>query len=215
MSDDRLGGIALIAGSVAMLVTMAFHPWGHQFTEENYFAMALLNGLVHTLGIASMAISFLGAIALWRRLDAPGRQALAALVVFGISAVAGICAATISGFVAPHLLHRLWESDAADKKYWDAVEHLSWWMNQAFAHVLVLASATSVLLWSLAMLRTRRLSRGVAQYGIVLAPVLILAVGSGHVQLDVHGFGLIVLLQSVWFILVGRDLMRATPMQTQ
>src|ERR1051326_930538 len=79
MSDDRLGGIALIAGSVAMLVTMAFHPWGHQFTEENYFAMALLNGLVHTLGIASIAISFLGAMALWRRLDAPGRPALAAL----------------------------------------------------------------------------------------------------------------------------------------
>ena len=211
MSDDRSGGIALIAGSVAMLVTMAFHPWGHQFTEDNYFAMAMLTRAVHTLAIASMALTFLGGIALWRKLDAPGRQALAALVVFGIAVVAGICAASISGFAAPHLLHRLWESDAADKKYWDAVEHLSWWLNQAFAHVLVLASATSVLLWSLAMLRTRRLSRGVAQYGLVLAPVLMIAVGSGHVQLDVHGFGLIVLLQSVWFILVGRAMMRAAP----
>jgi hypothetical protein len=215
MSDDRLGGIALIAGSIAMLVTMAFHPWGHQFTEDNYFAMSMLNSAVHTLAIASMAISFLGAIALWRRLDAPGRHSLAALVVFAISVIAGISAATISGFVAPHLLHRLWESDAADKKYWDAVEHLSWWMNQAFAHVLVLASATSVLLWSLAMLRTGRLSRGVAQYGIVLAPVLLVAVGSGHVQLDVHGFGLMVLLQSVWFILVGRAMMRAAPTPAQ
>ena len=211
MSDNHLGGIALIAGAIAMLVTMAFHPWGRQFTEQNYFVMSLLNTSVHTLAIASMVVSFLGAMALYRKLDSPGRVALAALVCFAVAVIAGVCAAAISGFVAPHLLHRLWESDVADKKYWDAVEHLSWWMNQAFARVLVLASSTAVLLWSLAMLRLRRLSNGLAIYGVVLAPLVMLMVGSGHVQLDVHGFGAVVVLQSVWFIGIGISLKRLAP----
>ena len=60
-----------------MLITMAFHPTGHQITDDNYFVMMLLNTSVHTLAIAGMVVNFLGAIALWRRLDAPGRWALA------------------------------------------------------------------------------------------------------------------------------------------
>jgi len=192
-----------------MLITMAFHPWGHQFTEENFFAMSLLNSSVHTLGIASMVISFLGALALSHRLDTPNRLALVALVSFAVALCAGLCAATISGFAAPHVLHRMWEADAADKKYWDAIEHLSWWLNQAFARVLVLATAASVLLWSIVMARTRRLSSGLATYGIIFGVAAILTVGTGHVQLGVHGFGAVVILQSVWFIGVGMRLARA------
>jgi len=45
--------------------------------------------------------------------------------------------------------------------------------------------------------------------GIIL--VVILVVATGHVQLNVHGFGAVVLLQAVWFIAVGRELMRDTP----
>src|SRR5213076_2098966 len=117
-----------------------------QFTEQNFFAMSLLNASVHTLGIASALASFLGAIALWRYLDAPGRLSLAALVAFGCATLAGICAATISGFVAPNVLHRLQEAEGADRAYWNAISHLGWWMNQAFARVLVLASSAAMLL---------------------------------------------------------------------
>ena len=41
-----------------------------------------------------------------------------------------------------------------------------------------------------------------------MASVAVLAVGSGHLRLDVHGFGLIVLAQALWFIVVGVLLLR-------
>lgn len=207
MSDDRLGGIALFAGTGALLVTMAAHPTGRDFSTQSQ-GIVLLNMLVHTLGIASMPVSLLGGIALWRRLDDSRRLALSALVFFGLAMVAGTCAATISGFVAPNIIRRMQTAAAGDARYWDAVSHLSWWMNQAFARVLVLATWTAILLWSVAMRRTQRLIPWVANYGLVLAPLVLLVVGLGHIQLDVHGFGAVVLLQSVWFVAAGVGLYR-------
>jgi len=206
MSDNRLGGIALFAGAIALLVTMALHPTGQQIAGS-FHGMELLNMLVHTLGIASMPVSLLGGIVLWKRLDGRGRHALIALVFFAAAMAAGLCAGTISGFVAPNIIRRMQTADA-DAKYWDAVAHLAWWMNQAFARVLVLATWTAILFWSLAIRRTSRLTPWIATYGLVCAPLVLLVVGSGHIQLDVHGFGLVVLLQSVWFLAVGSALYR-------
>jgi hypothetical protein len=213
MSDDRLGGIALIAGTGMLLVTMATHPTGQDIATRSQ-GTVLLNMLVHTLAMASMPVSLLGGIALWKRLDDRSRLALSALVFFGLAMVAGTSAATISGFVAPNIIQRMQSAAAGDAKYWDAVSHLSWWMNQAFARVLVLATWTAIWLWSVAMRRGQSLIPWVANYGLVLAPLVLLVVGSGHIQLDVHGFGAVVLLQSVWFVAAGVGLYRLPAVET-
>ena len=57
--------------------------------------------------VFSLVSAVLGGIALTRRLSGPDRLALAALVVFGFAMIAGMCAATISGFVSPKLRSRL------------------------------------------------------------------------------------------------------------
>ena len=82
-------------------------------------------------------------------------------------------------------------------------------LNQAFARVLVVASSISILLWSATIARSRALALGMGVYGLFLGPATVLAVVSGHLSLDVHGFGLVVLGQAVWFIGVGVLLCRA------
>jgi hypothetical protein len=55
----------------------------------------------------------------------------------------------------------------------------------------------------------RRLARGFAWYGLMASSLIILASLGGHIRLDVHGFGLIWLLQSIWFVVAGCLLMRS------
>ena len=64
MTDQRLGGIALIAGTLGMLVTMAFHPTAHDFAPGAADAGARMIA-VHWLAIAALASGYL-------RMDAHG-----------------------------------------------------------------------------------------------------------------------------------------------
>ncbi len=58
MTDDRMGGIALIAGTAGSIATMILHPSGHNlFAPGQLEPMVRLGVIAHTLGIASMPIS--------------------------------------------------------------------------------------------------------------------------------------------------------------
>ena len=209
MTDDRKGSLALIAGTLGMLATMSIHPSGHELFEPGAFASAARLAVgAHALALASLPLSFLGALALAQRL-APDRLGLAGLVLYGFALVAGMIAAVVSGLVAPELARALLATDAARSEAWQALLHFNHLLNQAFAQVLVVASSAAIVAWSAALVRGVALARGAGYGGLLLGPVIVLALVSGHVQLDVHGFGLIVLAQSAWFLTVGVSLFRA------
>lgn len=79
-------------------------------------------------------------------------------------------------------------------------------VNQAFAKILVGASSVAIGLWSVEMLRSRQMHRPTAIYGCIVALLTLGVLLSGHLRLDVHGFGAVVLGQAVWFILIGNEL---------
>ena len=206
--DDRMGGLALIAGTAGLLLTMSIHPTGEQLISSGRFAWTSFLGVAaHAIGIASVPVLFLGAMALTRRTAEPGRLSLAALVTYACASVAGMIAATMSGFVAPGVAHRMLEASGPAVDQWRILFEYTGRLNQAFALVLVTGSSVAIILWSLAILRTASLMRGAALYGLTIGPVILLAVMSGQLRLHVFGFGLVVLAQAVWFILVGVSLM--------
>jgi hypothetical protein len=61
-------------------------------------------------------------------------------------------------------------------------------------------------LWSVEILRTRRLRRGTGILGCVVAALTLVVLLSGRLRLDVHGFGAVVLAQAVWLVTVGMEL---------
>ncbi len=210
MNDSRLGGTALILGSVGTMVTMALHPTGHDLAAPEHFErVALLAKVVHSLAIASVPVTFLGVLALARRLDGPDRSAIAGLVVFGLAAFSVVVAAVVSGFVTPELMRGHLDADAATKEQLHRVLDLAHELNQGFARVYVVASSAAIALWSVAILRGRGLAKGLGVYGLVLGVAATLGIVSGHLRLDVHGFGAVVLGQAVWWITAGVLLRRA------
>jgi hypothetical protein len=204
MTDDRKGALAIFAGAAGGMITMFLHPHGLNLAGHGEFEpVASLNVFVHTLALASLPVAFLGALALWRRLDSPSRLALAGLVCYALALIAVASAAAMSGFVATGVGRRVLEASPQEVEVWRVLLRYTGEINQAFARIFVYASSTAILLWSAVIVRERTLARGAGVYGYVLGPILILAVGSGHLRLGVHGFGIVVLTESIWFVSAG------------
>jgi len=209
MTDERMSGIALIAGSIASIITMALHPTGHQvLTPGSSKAILQLAVAVHALALLSLPVLFAGAAGLSKYLARAGRLAFAALTFYGFATVAVMNAAVFSGFVATGVAHRILEGGSLASDPWQTLFRYTGDLNQGFALVFVVASSVAILLWSIALLRGGFAQRASALYGCFIASVTMLAVLSGHIRLNVHGFGAIILAQSVWFVWMGIHLLR-------
>jgi hypothetical protein len=209
MTDDRMGGLALIAGSAGSLVTMSLHPTGHDFLATVQFDATAARMIgVHALAIATMPISFLGALALSRRTAAPGRLALAALVAYAFALAAGLVAAGVS-LAVPDIARQMLEAEPAARDRFRLLFGFSGNLIQAFAKVIVAASSAAIVLWSAAVVRGGALPRAAGIYGVVLGAAALLLLASGNLRLDAHGFGLVVLGQAIWFVAVGVAMWRA------
>lgn len=187
-----------------MLLIMLLHPSGRDlFVPGQAESAARMAFLVHSIALLSMPVSFLGALALSRRLASPDRIAVGGIVMYGFAMAAGMMAAVASGLVAPSLAQRAMTAEGPASEMWRAGFQQSGLVNQAFARVLVVAAAAAIVLWSLAIVRGRALGAGLGYYGLLLGAVLILAMAIGRPGLDVHSFGLVMLGQSSWFIAAG------------
>jgi hypothetical protein len=210
MKDNRLGGIALIVGAVSGMITMSLHPvaGAHPITPAQFEKLATLMIGVHVLAIAGVPFSFLGALALMRRLDSPGRLAIAGLVIYSLGLVAVMIAPAMSGLVGTEILRHI-VARAADSEQWRTLMAYNFLINQAFAKIFVVASCSAVALWSLTIVKSRVLPVAIGIYGLLLGPVVVIALFSGALSLDVHGFGLVVFSQAIWFIVAGILLLRS------
>ncbi|WP_420128421.1 hypothetical protein [Longimicrobium sp.] len=193
----------MIAGAVMGLVTMAVHPTG-----GGHAALALA---VHALGLTGATIGFYGGWVLTRRLAARGALSELALAFYGLGAVAALLATVASGFLASDLIAQFAASQGEARAATAAVLRYNGALNQAYAKVLVAASSAAIGLWSMEIVRTRLLRRAAGILGCAVAAVTLLILFSGHLALDVHGFGGVVLGQSIWVIMVGAELRRTKP----
>jgi len=204
MRDDRKSGLTLLMGTAGFLVVMAFHPVRGNFSIFRNIA-------VHSLVLAVLPIMFIGAIGLYRRLAAPDQLGLSGFVLYAFATVAAMNAGVASGFLGSYLVEKI---DAAESEsvtnLWRALFDYNFQVNQAFAMLFMVASSAAILLWSIAILRGRKLGQGLGVYGCVVAAFCIGGILMGYGMTTIHGFGgLVFLSQGVWFFTSGVALSRA------
>jgi hypothetical protein len=209
MKRDAVSGLLLIVGAVTGVLVMAIHPTAHDLLEPGHFGhQARLNALVHGLAVVSIPVLFLGLLGLARKLG-PSDLTSAALVAYAFGGMAILCAAVADGFVATEVIGRMLDAEGASRDtYHTLLSYTSIW-NQAFAKVYVVAMAASLLLWAFAIEKSRRIGRAAGIAGLVIGGALLLAFFAGQLRLNVHGFGIVILLQAVWLIWVGVLLIRS------
>lgn len=207
MTDNRKSGIALIVGSLGGILTMAIHPVAHgSLTAEQVEHLMSLSGVAHSLAMMSTLLLFLGACGLTQSIAKADRISFAAIVTFGFSCVAVLIATAVSGFIVPSIMDLMAHDVSAAAHEWHIVTAGIFQINQAFARIYSVAASIAIILWSVSALRNGGLSRGVAIYGCIISPPIVLGIGIGHLRLDAHGMAAVVLGHAIWFVLVGSQL---------
>ena len=203
MKDNRLGAVALILGALSGMITMSLHPVAgpHPITPAQFERIVPVNIGVHALAIAGVPLLFLGALALSRRLNAVDRLSIAGLVVYSLGLFTVTIAAAMSGFVQTDVIREMIKQHGTPSgEQWHALMAYTFRLNQAFAAISNNASCAAITIWSIVVVKDRLLGIGLGIYGLVLGPAVILLLSLGGLRLDVHGEGLIVFCQAIWFI---------------
>ena len=218
MTNDRLTGLALIAGSAGIIVTLSLHPSGHDlFDPAKFESAARTMTAVHSLGLCSLPVWFIGAFGLSRRVssaDGRGEQlGFAGMVLYGFAAAAMVVAVVFDGLVTPglarHIVDTMGKADQANVALgWKIAFNANGLIDQAFVRVFIVASSAAIVAWSAAMARSRALATGLAVYGCLLGVVTVIALISGQMERSPHIFGMVLIGQATWFVAAGVQLCR-------
>jgi hypothetical protein len=210
LSDRTLGALIGAATLLAILV-MAHHPVASAGNLPDLVAgiarKAVLNGVVHGTLIALLGVLLFAFAEFSARpaLDRP--LARAALLAYAIGAGASMLAALINGVIVGALAQRYGDADAASLEHVRHLLRFCWQANQAFADTGEVARGIGIVLWSCALLRSRR-GVGVGIAGLVLGGVPALLVATGLLQLDLHGAMLALLAAAAWNLAIAVQLVR-------
>lgn len=205
----RSTALALIIPSVVTVAVMALHPTGIDAVRtasaggSNAFV-----GAIHLVAIIAQVALLAGALGLTLIMRERRDVAVGGFVFYAMASVAAICAAVASGFVAPGVLRGLGHADPAVRAAMMSMLGYTGLINQGFAKVDAACSSIAILLWSVAGRDSNPLSRGAVVYGLVIGILTTLAVLANHIQLDVHGFGAVVLAQAIWMVWAASQLLR-------
>lgn len=208
---DRRAALALMTGTVATLVTMSFHPSGADTLHtasaggQNYLVRA-----VHALAIGALPFMTVGMLALTLRMRHWRDLAVLAFVTYSLAIVAILIAAAMSGLVSPALAELRARTPEGEQRMVMQLFHMSGVLNQAFAKIYVVLTGLAFMGWSLAMRAEPEFPRALGVLGILVGLVGIVGVASGHLRLTVHGFGAVVVAQSVWVLWTATVMRRPT-----
>ncbi len=211
MDDEKNAGWMLIVGTLISFVTMAMHPTAHLMLDD-YARYAPRNVFAHGIALVAIPLTLVGYGAVARRLlPYGGAWARLGHACLAVAQGAVGMAAVASGLIATTMVSRILSSTGTAQDLARALLGYTGAINQAFAAVFVVGWSVAVVAWSVAILRGPAFARWLGWYGLVVGAVLLAVTGLGRLRLDVHHFGLIVLVQGVWALAVGAQLVRTLP----
>jgi hypothetical protein len=208
MTDNRLSGLAFLAGQLGMILTLSLHPSG-KISPAQVDQMAHKLIAVHSIALASLPFMILGALGLSRALSS--RLSIAAFVFYSFGIAALLSGIVIDGLVMPSLLPHLAAAAQAtaaaplSSDVWRTIFRYNGYLDMAFVQVSMVASAVAIIVWSLAMVLTKTLSRTAGIYGLVLGAVALIALLSGALGAE-HAISVMIFGQATWFLIVGGTL---------
>jgi hypothetical protein len=211
MKHSKLYGFALIVGTLCGAITMLFHPTGRDLIgqpDEIAHRYELITVAVHSLAIFGLPVMFFGFLGFSRRLGLENPLVSAALIAYGFGAIAVMSAAVINGLVGPVLTGKINEADEPTRKLFHLMLMNNSLLNQAFTKVFVAAVGFALITWSIHLWNKGRLMQISAILGFVVGILSWSGIFSGHLKLDVHGFGLFTFAQSIWTLLVAVFMIR-------
>ena len=205
-SNQRAGGVALIAAVALLVFIVVLHPTAVGGAEIHGIDMG---ELVHAVAFGVSPLLIFGMLVVAQRQGLERWPVLLGFVFYAVGSIVGMLAPAVSGLVMPQVVEAAREGGAAGRETFDALGHLAFWLNQAVGAVNYALWSVALLLWSAAWRGRGALDATIRVWGAVAA-VGVLAwqvVGSGHI--GVHELGAVVLALGGWHLLVAVWMLRA------
>jgi hypothetical protein len=201
---DRMSGLALIVGSVGVLLTLGLHPSGRGIIDPTTY-MAVTRRLmeVHSIALLSLPLWFLGAHGLSRRLAAAGHAAIVPLTFYGFGMAAMLSGVICDGLVMPGLARQIVNTSPNTSQGWRIAFNANELVAITFVHVFLVASSLAIIFWSIMIARKGALARGLGYFGLVVGVGTVVAVLAGYLDQHEHAFVMSILLQAAWLVSVG------------
>jgi hypothetical protein len=210
--DARIAGIVLVTVPLLSILMMAHHPSAGAHDPAGLVAeiaeKAPLSRIVHGALIALMGAELFAFIAFCKRVGFERSEVRAGFVAYSIGTGAMIGAALISGFIVSDLAAYYVQQASGDATSFVDLSRLAMTGNQALAKLGVVAMSAAIVLWSVALFRGGR-DRWVGIAGFIAGLAPAIALVAGVIRLDVGGMTLVVVLQAIWIVIVGIQLIRA------
>lgn len=180
---------------------MGLHPTGAESMASAAHGSANLLGRgVHVLALAVQPLLVAGMLVLTLQLRNAMDLAVTAFITFSIAIVAVMIAAAASGLISLELIGDAASQSGAQLDATLSQLHLSGAINQAFARIYVGMMAAAVMLWSRAMQSSPAFPSALSWLGYVIGSAALVGLLSGHLRMDVHGFGAVMLAQGAWVL---------------
>jgi hypothetical protein len=161
----------------------------------------------HSIAIAGLPLLLLGFWGLSRRLGWESAPVRLAFATYALAAVAVLDAAVMSGFVSTGMAMSIRAETAEGAKLLQSLFAYTFVLNQAFAKVYTVASSAAIALWSLRAIRLGGGWRAPGIFGLLAGAAPAAGVLASALPLNVHGFGMVVLVQAVWTLWIATRLM--------
>ena len=206
---QKQAGIAVILGSLLMILTMALHPVGGNF--EHLVKVANMAIIAHSIAIFSIPTTLIGFWGLSQRLAAQPLLSRAGLIFGGISLMAALMAAAINGLALPFFVRRFENASPEELEMVRVALNYGMSLNHAMDYIFIGGICMAILIWSIAIWKTRTLPLAIALLGGVIGIGFLVTLASGFVLVDVHGFRIFVFGVAFWILSTGILMLKPKP----
>lgn len=198
---EKQAGLSMIIGSFLGVITMILHPSGGDI--EHLIKISNVIAASHTIALFSIPFIMFGFWGLSKRIGLDNSLSVIALITGGIGLFAVMIAAAINGLAIPFFVDGLKGADQQTTENARLILSYGFSLNKSFDYIFIGAICEAFLMWSIVILKNRIFSKWVAILGIVLGLGFLIALVSGFVLVDLHGFRLFIFGIMAWIAAVG------------
>ncbi|MEO9872166.1 hypothetical protein [Ekhidna sp.] len=206
LKEQKGSGLALIIGSILMIATMVLHPVGGDF---NHLLSIVTIGMVsHSIAIISVPFVAYGFWGLTARLSSESFLSKVGFSIMFFGLIAVMIAAATNGIILMDFVKSYEEASKETLKSLAPIFVFIRSFNHAFDFIFIGAVCISTLLWSISIVRTKKLAVWLGWFGISISLLAVLFLTLGFVFVDLHGFRLFIFGWVAWVVAAGLCLLK-------
>lgn len=210
---EKHAGISLVIGSLLATITMMLHPVGGNIQHLIKITPVIMTS--HIIALFSVPFILFGFWGLTKKIGFDKTFSVLALVTGTLGLFAVMIAGAINGLAVPFFVENLGGASADKNETAQLILSYGFSLNQAFDYIFIGAICEALLLWSIAIFKTQLFPKWVSILGVTLGIGFLIALVSGFVLVDLHGFQVFIFGIVLWMAAVGILMFRTKDKSTR